>query len=133
MQNAAAGRQAFRSPDPITLPSLGPPLLCSYVFQIFAQLLEVRPPGTPVPEAYHAIFPPLLTPTFWERSGNVPALVRLLQAYLARAGPDVVSRGYLQASAWGLPRLQRGLCMVGWHTTCVLLLRLASRLHRRSC
>jgi exportin-2 (importin alpha re-exporter) len=70
-----------------------------YVFQIFAQLLEVRPPGTPIPEAYHAIFPPLLTPTFWERSGNVPALVRLLQAYLARAGPDAVSRGYLQARA----------------------------------
>lgn len=68
------------------------------MFQIFAQLLEVRPPGSPIPEAYHAIFPPLLTPTFWERSGNVPALVRLLQAYLARAGPDVVSRGYLQAS-----------------------------------
>ena len=50
-----------------------------------------------MPEAYHAIFPPLLTPTFWERSGNVPALVRLLAAYLARAGGDVATRGYLQA------------------------------------
>ncbi|KAL4452248.1 hypothetical protein ABPG75_007910 [Micractinium tetrahymenae] len=67
-----------------------------YVFQIFAQLLEVRPPGSPVPDAYHAIFPPLLTPTFWERSGNVPALVRLVQAYLARAGGDVATRGFLQ-------------------------------------
>lgn len=60
------------------------------------QLLEVRPPGSPVPDAYHAIFPPLLTPAFWERSGNVPALVRLVQAYLARAGGDIVPRGYLQ-------------------------------------
>lgn len=54
-----------------------------------------------MPEAYHAIFPPLLTPTFWERSGNIPALVRLLQAYLARAAPDVVSRGYLQVRLGG--------------------------------
>lgn len=56
----------------------------------------MRPLGSPVPDAYHAIFPPLLTPTFWERSGNVPALVRLVQAYLARAGGDIVPRGYLQ-------------------------------------
>ncbi|PSC72253.1 Exportin-2 [Micractinium conductrix] len=67
-----------------------------YVFQIFAQLLESRPAGAPVPDAYHAIFPPLLTPAFWERSGNVPALVRLLQAYISRAAPEVATRGYLQ-------------------------------------
>ena len=49
-----------------------------YVFQIFAQLIETRP--APLPPAYMAIFPPLLSPLFWERPGNVPALVRLLQA-----------------------------------------------------
>ena len=47
------------------------------MFQIFAQLIELRP--APLPESYMQIFPPLLTPLFWERSGNVPALVRLLQ------------------------------------------------------
>lgn len=48
-----------------------------YVFQIFAQLIELRSP--PLPAVYMQIFPPLLLPQFWERSGNVPALVRLLQ------------------------------------------------------
>ena len=48
-----------------------------YVFQIFAQLIETRP--APLPASYMAIFPPLLSPLFWERPGNVPALVRLLQ------------------------------------------------------
>ena len=52
-----------------------------YVFQIFAQLIETRPP--PLPPAYMAIFPPLLSPLFWERPGNVPALVRLLQVCYA--------------------------------------------------
>jgi CAS/CSE protein, C-terminus len=58
-----------------------------YVFQIFAQLIEVRP--APLPPSYMAIFPPLLTPLFWERSGNVPALVRLLKVglELPRASP----------------------------------------------
>ncbi|GAB4819020.1 hypothetical protein N2152v2_006066 [Parachlorella kessleri] len=66
-----------------------------YVFQIFAQLMEVRGPGDKLPDTYLLIFPPLLTPVFWERSGNIPALVRLLQAYLSKAGPEVVARGYL--------------------------------------
>ncbi len=48
-----------------------------YVFQVFAQLIELRP--APLPQLYLQIFPPLLSPVFWERSGNVPALVRLLQ------------------------------------------------------
>ncbi len=47
------------------------------MFQVFAQLIELRP--APLPAVYLQIFPPLLAPTFWERSGNVPALVRLLQ------------------------------------------------------
>ena len=80
------------------------------------QLLEVRAAGVAVPEAYHAIFPPLLTPTFWERPGNVPALVRLLQAYLSRAVAEVVSRGYLQvrcgAVGWRLTEVQ--CCVMEW-------------------
>ena len=47
------------------------------MFQIFAQLIELR--AAPLPAVYMQIFPPLLSPVFWERSGNVPALVRLLQ------------------------------------------------------
>lgn len=64
-----------------------------YVFQVFAQLVELRSP--PLPAIYLQIFPPLLSPVFWERSGNVPALVRLLQAYLAKAPEEVVKNGHL--------------------------------------
>lgn len=66
-----------------------------YVFQIFAQLVELRRRGDPLPPVYLTLFPPLLSPTFWERSGNVPALVRLLRAYLSRAGAEIVARGHL--------------------------------------
>ena len=48
-----------------------------YVFQIFAQLIELRPP--PVAPVYMQLLPGLLSPTFWERSGNIPALIRLVQ------------------------------------------------------
>ena len=41
-----------------------------YVFQVLSQLIEVYDP--PLPDVYTQIFPPLLNPTMWERSGNVP-------------------------------------------------------------
>ncbi|KAL6747498.1 Cse1-domain-containing protein [Haematococcus lacustris] len=66
-----------------------------YVFQVFAQLIETR--QAPLPAVYLQIFPPLLHPQFWERSGNVPALVRLMQAYLSKAGEEVVAGGHLVA------------------------------------
>jgi exportin-2 (importin alpha re-exporter) len=40
-----------------------------------------------------AVFPPLLAPVFWERHGNVPALSRLLVAYLSKAGQEIVAGG----------------------------------------
>jgi exportin-2 (importin alpha re-exporter) len=64
-----------------------------YVFQILSQLVEIRP--QPLPAPYLVLFPPLLSPVLWERSGNVPALVRLLQAYLGRAPHEVVAGGHL--------------------------------------
>ena len=60
-----------------------------YMFQILSLLLEVRP--LPVPGAYMVIYPLLLTPTLWERQGNVPALVRLLQAFIQKAPDKVVA------------------------------------------
>ena len=54
-----------------------------YVFQLLSLLLEIRP--LPIPPAYMTIYPHLLVPLLWERSGNVPALVRLLQAFIERA------------------------------------------------
>ncbi len=64
-----------------------------YVFQVLAQLLEFRPDG--LGEAYTMLLPPLLTPTLWERKGNVPALTRLLQAYLQKGHTTIVSQGQL--------------------------------------
>ena len=58
-----------------------------YVFQMLSLLLEVRP--SPVPPAYMTIYPHLLVPLLWERSGNIPALVRLLQAFIERAPNEI--------------------------------------------
>jgi exportin-2 (importin alpha re-exporter) len=66
-----------------------------YVFQILSQLVEVRLP--PLPPNYMALFSPLLTPLLWERSANVPALVRLLQAYLQKAPHEIISQQKLPA------------------------------------
>jgi exportin-2 (importin alpha re-exporter) len=56
---------------------------------VLAQLLEARDGLSP---AYEGLFPPLLTPTMWERPGNVPPLVRLLCAYTAKGKPLVLSK-----------------------------------------
>lgn len=68
-----------------------------YIFQIFAQLLEQRKSGGALPPAYVALFPPLLSPMFWERPGNTPALVRLVRAYLIVAPREIASGGHLPA------------------------------------
>jgi exportin-2 (importin alpha re-exporter) len=56
-----------------------------YVFQLLAMLLEVTPAGVTAP--YASLIAPLLSAVLWERAGNIPPLVRLLQAY-ARRGPE---------------------------------------------
>lgn len=61
-----------------------------YVFQLLAQILEFRPEGAGLGEAYSSLFPPLLTPTLWERKGNIPALSRLMTAYLSKGPNDLV-------------------------------------------
>ena len=61
-----------------------------YVFQVLAQLLEFRPEGAGLGDAYKQLFQPLLHASLWERKGNVPALVRLLQAYVKQAPHEVM-------------------------------------------
>lgn len=61
-----------------------------YVFQLLAQILEFRPESAGLGEAYSSLFPPLLTPTLWERKGNIPALSRLMTAYLSKGPNDLV-------------------------------------------
>jgi len=66
-----------------------------YVFQVLAQLLELRSTDGGIGQ-YEGLFQPLLTPALWERKGNVPALTRLVQAYLMKAAPMIVQNNFLQ-------------------------------------
>lgn len=59
-----------------------------------AFLLELHKDGASAP--YMAIFPHLLNPLLWSRTGNVPALVRLLQAYLKQASKQIVEAKQLE-------------------------------------
>ncbi|BAT87834.1 hypothetical protein LR48_Vigan09g163900 [Vigna angularis] len=61
-----------------------------YTFQLLAQLVELN--GSPIPPIYMQIFVILLSPDSWKRSPNVPALVRLLQAFLQKA-PNEINQG----------------------------------------
>ncbi|XP_027336191.1 exportin-2 isoform X2 [Abrus precatorius] len=61
-----------------------------YTFQLLAQLVELNRP--PIPPIYMQIFEILLSPESWKRAPNVPALVRLLQAFLQKA-PNEISQG----------------------------------------
>jgi exportin-2 (importin alpha re-exporter) len=55
-----------------------------YVFQCLALTLELREPRFSLPMT-HRLLPEFVKPQWWLRSGNIPALVRLLQAYLRQA------------------------------------------------
>ncbi|KAJ1659706.1 importin-alpha export receptor [Dispira simplex] len=66
-----------------------------YAFQILSQLL-VAHMGQPLPDSYKALFLPLLQPVLWENSGNIPALVRLVKAYL-QVGSTYVVPDHLSA------------------------------------
>jgi exportin-2 (importin alpha re-exporter) len=60
-----------------------------YVFQVLALLLEFHPVGG-VSEPYMALFPHLLSPALWDKSCNVPPLVRLLKTYIV-TGPEQIA------------------------------------------
>ncbi|OLL26294.1 Importin-alpha re-exporter [Neolecta irregularis DAH-3] len=61
-----------------------------YVFQLLAQLLEAHnEPG--LTEQYKSFLVPFLSPSLWESKGNIPALVRLLEAYLLRGSEDIIA------------------------------------------
>lgn len=62
-------------------------------------MLELQPAtaGQPLPAFYHELLPSLLTPALWRTRGNVPALVRLLQAFLTRAAARIVSENRVPA------------------------------------
>lgn len=61
-----------------------------YVFQILAFCIEK---GSTVPESIKQLAQPLLAPSVWELKGNVPAVTRLLRAFIktdASIFPDLI-------------------------------------------
>ena len=66
-----------------------------YVFQIFAQLLEMRK-GSGVSQNYWSLFQPCLQNNVWTK-GNTPALARLLTSYLVVDAATIVQQNHLQA------------------------------------
>lgn len=78
-----------------------------YVFQILSLLLEVREdvPGTTIQEPYWALFPCLLSPALWDRSGNVTPLIRLISAFIRRGSAQISSYDKLVSNK--LPKLQK--------------------------
>ncbi|KAK6166863.1 hypothetical protein SNE40_023474 [Patella caerulea] len=60
-----------------------------YVFQILSLMIELH--NETVPPTYMALFAHLLTPVLWERPGNIPPLVRLLQSYIEKGAKQIES------------------------------------------
>jgi len=66
-----------------------------YVFQLFAALLEANPSGT-LSAYYQGLIGPILQPAAWESKGNIPALVRLLSAMIARGSNIIVQNNQVE-------------------------------------
>ena len=66
-----------------------------YVFQLFAAILETNPSGA-LTERHQSLIPPILMPALWESKGNVPALVRLLSAVIARGPSYLVANSHVE-------------------------------------
>ncbi|KAI9013270.1 Cse1-domain-containing protein [Gaertneriomyces semiglobifer] len=60
-----------------------------YVFQLLSLMLDYHADGS-IPELYRALLNELLVPALWESKGNIPALIRLLQSYVAK-GPTLIA------------------------------------------
>jgi exportin-2 (importin alpha re-exporter) len=67
-----------------------------YVFQLFAALLEPES-SNPLLAQIQPLVGPILAPPLWEQRGNVPALVRLLSAILARGSQEIAKNNQLDA------------------------------------
>lgn len=65
-----------------------------YVFQILSQMLEVH--SVTLPDAYRSLLPVLLTPPVWQQKGNIPALTRLVSAFLRKDAARIEAEGQLK-------------------------------------
>jgi exportin-2 (importin alpha re-exporter) len=53
--------------------------------------------GSGLPAEYSQLLSVFLSPAVWESQGNVPALVKLLDSFLAVGSKDIVAKGQLVA------------------------------------
>eukprot|EP00871_Galdieria_phlegrea_P004777 jgi/Galph1/52/GphlegSOOS_G4779.1 len=67
-----------------------------YVFQILAQLAELRGDVDELPASYHSLLPALFNPSLWNRSGYIPGMVRLLQAFLRKSLGHIIANDQLK-------------------------------------
>lgn len=71
-----------------------------YVFQMLTLLLEMREGCGFIPEPYWALFPCLLAPPLWDRSGNVTPLIRLICAFIKQGSAQIVALGKLVINSY---------------------------------
>lgn len=60
-----------------------------YVFQIMSMMLEIH---DDCPQPYVELFPFLLNHVLWERHGNIPALTRLVQAFIEKGSNSIIAQ-----------------------------------------
>lgn len=64
--------------------------LFPYMFQLVAQLVDLNGPSVPLPLSYIQTFDMMFLGTgVWEKSANIPALVRFLQSIIQQAPNEV--------------------------------------------
>lgn len=63
-----------------------------YVFQIMSMMLEIH---DDCPQPYVELFPFLLNHVLWERHGNIPALTRLVQAFIEKGSNSIIAQDKL--------------------------------------
>jgi len=63
-----------------------------FVFQLLSYFLETR---KSLPDGYKPLIKELINPIFWEQSGNLPALTRLVQAFLSTGADYITSSNLL--------------------------------------
>jgi exportin-2 (importin alpha re-exporter) len=103
---AAGGSQGVASLETQMLPMFQSILqqdiqeFTGYVFQLLAQLLAAHTEG--VPDVFWGLFPSLLSPTLWDKPGNVPALVRLLGEYVAKGAARLAANEQWMGSYLGV-------------------------------
>ncbi|KEG15487.1 putative CAS/CSE/importin domain protein [Trypanosoma grayi] len=68
-----------------------------YTLQIMAQLLDTHGSNSPEPPAhYQALLEPLLIPDMYQQKGNIPAVVRLLVAFIEHYPRFVHGKGFTE-------------------------------------